>query len=105
MLNPWADPDFLSDSEVLMRLWAHVSKEVGDGWDELHNVISPLSERDNTALQSSLGTAGLLEPANENLALKSLTRTLDTNTHTHTYSQLQGGCWHASTYGKLNSYG
>lgn len=61
-------PGFLRDPEVLMRLWAHVSNEAGDGKDELHNVISLLSGRDNTVLQSSLDTAGLLEMANENLA-------------------------------------
>lgn len=61
-------PAFPGDPEVLMRLRAHVSKEAGDGEDELHNVISLLSGRDNTVLQSSLGTAGLPEPANENLA-------------------------------------
>lgn len=51
-----------------MRLRAYVSKEVGDDKDELDNVISLLSERDNTVPQSSLDTAGLLKLANENLA-------------------------------------
>lgn len=40
----------------------------GDGKDELCNVISPLTGRDNSELQSSLDTAGMLETANENLA-------------------------------------
>lgn len=61
-------PDLRRVPEVLMRLWAHVSKEAGDGKDELHNVIPQLSGRDNTVLQSSLDAAGLLELANENLA-------------------------------------
>lgn len=51
-----------------MRQRAHVSKEVGGGRDELHNVISLLSGGDNTVLQSSLDTAGQQEQANENLA-------------------------------------
>lgn len=53
------------------RCWwgcEHVTKEAGGGEDELHNVISLKSRRHNTALQSSLGTTGLLELANENLA-------------------------------------
>lgn len=55
-----------------MRLWAHVSNKAGNGKDELHNVISLLSGRDNTVLQSSLATAGLLELANENVAVPDL---------------------------------
>ncbi len=76
-------PDFLRDPEVLMRLWAHVSKEAGDGKDELHNVISLLSGGDNTVLQSSLGAAGLLELANENLAWSLWPPHLTMHTHTH----------------------
>lgn len=88
-------PYFPRDPEVLMRLWAHVSKEAGDGEDELHNVISLLSARDNTVLQSSLDTAGLLELANENLPWSPWPAP-STCTHTQMQSSshsLQMACW------------
>lgn len=64
---------------------AHGGDESVDGEDKLYNVISRVKQR-QYVLQSSLDTAGLLLPANENLTHMSPSPAPSTWTHTHTHT-------------------